>query len=603
MILGLALLAPRRSAAQAGGPGAVPICPDGTIAAVRVVNHSIFDPDDLAGESRFRWAYGLANSLHVRTREGFIRSELLFAEGDCYDPLLLRESERLLRDYRFIARVTVVGTRGADGRWTVAVETQDEWTTRPALGIAPGNEPWLRAATLTEESLFGRGILVSARFRDRGGDHEYGARVALPRTLGTRTDTRLGWGRTGYGDFLDEEISYPFLGQVGRFAARQAFHRMDAAFLYSVGAGRDLEREELVHVLLPIAAERFELTLAGRIGSPGNLTVLGMGFSNETLHFSSFPGGMEVERAGVFGRHPATDPRVADAVRHQTLHSAGTHVNFLVGQRNIRFERFRGLDALRGVQDVPLGSSFSLTIGRSVAALSAGTDQPDDMSARLGMELSSTVGPQVLVLTTVGVEARQITSGVATVTADGWSDVLAEGAALLYWQPRALPSHTFLARAVGSGGWSVTQPFQLTLGGPAGVRGYHPDDFPGGRQVVLTAEDRLYLGWPFPRLLDLGATVMADLGRMWAGDAPFGVNSGWQASVGGGLRVSFPAGSGGVARADVMWPVTGGGGLGRPLLRVSMIDPIGIAAGLANRQLARSRRLQIGPDLFTEHLR
>ena len=69
-----------------------------------------------------------------------------------------------------------------------------------------------------------------------------------------------------------------------------------------------------------------------------------------------------------------------------------------------------------------------------------------------------------------------------------------------------------------------------------------------------------------------------------------------------GSRASFPAGSGGVARADLMWPVEAGG-LRRPLLRVSMIDPIGVAAGLANRQLARSRRLQVGPDLFTEHLR
>lgn len=536
----------------------------------------------------------------MRTRPGFIASELLFDVGDCYDPLLLRESERLLRDYRFIARAEVTGSQQPDGRWRVLVVTQDEWTTKVSADVRPGGEPWLRRAAVTEENLLGTGILLGGFLRAQETERDLGARIELPRLGRTRFDTRLSIGRTRFGDFLDQSLSYPFLGEVSRLAARQAFLRVDTSFPYSVGAGPDAPPGAITDVLLPIAEQRFEMTLAGRIGRPGNLTVLGMGFSNETLEFPAFPGGVEVARDGSFGGTAFADSATAAAVRPQTLHSAGTHVNLLVGQRNVRFERFRGLDALRGTQDVPIGSTVSLTLGRTVAALSAGDDQPADLYTRLVLELSA-AGPGLLLASAGGVEASQVYSGGEP--GDGWKDVLAELAALVYWQPPALSHHTFFARAAGAGGWSVTQPFQLTLGGPAGVRGYDVDDFPGGRQVVLSVEDRIYLGWPFPRLLDLGVTLLADAGRVWAGDAPFGVGTGWLGTVGGGLRASFPSGSGGVARADLVWPVSAAGVGRRPLLRLSMTDPLGIVAGLADRQLARSRRLQVGPDLFTAHLR
>jgi hypothetical protein len=90
---------------------------------------------------------------------------------------------------------------------------------------------------------------------------------------------------------------------------------------------------------------------------------------------------------------------------------------------------------------------------------------------------------------------------------------------------------------------------------------------------------------------------------VWAGDAPFGADTGWRGTVGAGLRVGFPAGSGQVARVDVAWPVSADGLGRRPILRLAIGDRIGISSGLADRQLARSRRLQIGPDLFTERRR
>jgi hypothetical protein len=84
-------------------------CETGIITALFLDNQSIFDTTDPDLDPRFRWAYGAANSVHFQTKERVIRRELLFGTGDCYDPFMLEETERLLRAYDFIGRVDVRG--------------------------------------------------------------------------------------------------------------------------------------------------------------------------------------------------------------------------------------------------------------------------------------------------------------------------------------------------------------------------------------------------------------------------------------------------------------------------------------------------------------
>lgn len=62
-------------------PAGTAQCPGGVIDYVFIDNASIFDPRETDADSRFTWAYRLANRLHRRTRDEVIRRELLFAEG------------------------------------------------------------------------------------------------------------------------------------------------------------------------------------------------------------------------------------------------------------------------------------------------------------------------------------------------------------------------------------------------------------------------------------------------------------------------------------------------------------------------------------------
>ena len=595
----MASASPRPAGAQVEAPApdtARLECPDGRVSQVFIDNHSIFDPQELAGERRFRWAYELINTLHIRTRPRFIRRELLFEPGACYDPLLLAESERVLREYPFIARADVFGLFQPDGSWHVVVDTQDEWTTKINLGVRVDGSLRLETLAVTEENFLGRGVLLGGFIRTRGEEREHGGLLRLPRLGRTRTDTHLSWGRTRTGDFLGQSFQYPFVGEVGRLAGREVYLRRETSFPYSTGARKATGSGAVTHVILPMDAKRFELTMAGRIGQPGNLTIFGVGFSHETLEYPGFPEDVEVAVDEDFDDLQPGDSAAAEAVRHQTRHPAGTRVNLLVGQRNVRFRQFSGLDALRGTQDVALGTDLALTLGRTVATRSddaVDRDLPDDLYVRLRVRAGAAPGP-FLLLFGGGLEGRRSFLG----DADGWTDLLADLSLLMYWQPRDWPRHTFFARVAGGGGWQVTQPYQLTLGGAGSVRGYDVNDFPGGRRVVFSAEDRVYLGWPKPNLFDLGMTLFADVGSGWAGDVPYGVDTGWRGTLGGGLRLGFPAGTRGVVRLDLAWPVEGKG-LGSPVFRVQFGDPLGLLLGRVDRQLARSRRLAIGPDLFT----
>lgn len=566
-------------------------CPDGRITRIFVDNRSIFDVDQMGGGQTLQGFYRLANALHVKTREGFIRDELLFAEGDCLEPYLLEESGRILRGYTFIARADVFAVGQEDGTTHVVVDTQDEWTTRLDLGVSVDDGLDLEVLELSEENLGGVGIQVAAFLRQRRERRDVGGRIRLPRLFGSRTDALFSAGRTRAGDFIVQGLTYPFVGEVGRFAVRQTWQRRDEIFPFAT-SDRDAPYS---HLLVPMADERLELSLARRIGEPGSLTLVGVGLSRETLDFPGLPGGLEIAKENDFGNSTPAPPGSEALVADQIHASATTRINLFVGQRNIRFERVRGLDALGGEQDVRLGWDLGLTLGRSLGLFdSSDALSADDLRARLRFFAGHDPGTSFFFFSG-GVEGRQVFSRGAN--GDGWRDVIAEADVYGYARSRRLPRHTLFARMSAAGGWSMDSPFQLTLGGRTGVRGLAEEEFPGGRRLLFSVEERYDLGWPLPEVFDLGLTLFADAGRVWAGSVPFGTTSGWRGAVGGGIRFGFPAGTRGVVRMDLAFPL--GVGERGPVFRVTLLELLGLSGGFEDPDLARSRRSSVGPDRFT----
>ncbi len=557
------------------GPG---ICPDGRITHVFIDNHSIFDPASMPEDGRIRWAYRLANTVHMRTRAEFIQDQLLFRKGDCYDPEIVEESARLLREFRFIAGADAFAVEQPDGNHHVIVDTHDEWTTKLALIARFDQGLQLDGAQIIEENFLGRGIAVGAFYRQRDERRDLGLGLEIPQIRQSRWDGHVGIGVTRIGEVVEQAFIRPFPGERPGTAFRErAFHRRD--FFNYVLPGD----HQYSHLVVPLQEEHVQVAMARRSSWSDGLVTFGTGLSYERVG-----GGSAEEVEGVtrgdFGDREPVDAELSHPLLPHLANRQALRLSILGGTRNVRFAQRRGLDPVRGVQDIPLGHELLVTVGPSIGStgVGAGPDIFSSVEFFAGADSGETMG-------FIGISGEGRWE-----TADDWRDILVEGWALAYRETAGLGGPVLVLRGATHAGWSTASPFQLVLGGPEGVRGYSDWDHPGGRRVVFSGESRWRLSTPYPDFADFGLTLFGDVGRMWAGDAPFGRDSGWRSTAGGGLRVGFPAGSSSVIRFDLAWPLEGQDR--SPILRISAREWIGLLDDNRSLQLLRSRRSGLTTD-------
>jgi hypothetical protein len=545
------------------------------------------DPD-----SRLRWAFRLANKLHRRTRKGFIQRELLFGVGECTDSLRLAESARILRNFRFIADSDIYPVPMPDGNQHVVVETRDDWSTRVDTGLRFDDGFRFEGMEVTEENLLGWGLLLRFFWTQDREQKDMGAEFQTPNLFGSRWDLRLAAGQTRTGNFLEESLAYPFVGEVGKFGARQTLSRRETLFSYSLG-----QNSEFSHVLVPFLDERADITVGIRLGQPGSLTLLGLGLSREAMEFRRFPTDLEFVRDRKFSDTSPADSAAIRVVQGQAVNRFATRANFFLGQRNLGFVKRSGLDALHGSQDIQVGTQFVVAFGRALRGLHDGNaPYPDDLHTLLSLFYGNVWEDWVL-NAQLETEARQVFAGEGR--KGGWRDVFHELDAYLYWQPGVENRHTFFFRASATGGWSVDIPYQLTLGGREGVRGYREDRFPGGHRILFSLEDRISVDWPAPELLDFGFTLFADLGQIRGGDAPFGFDSGWRGAIGAGIRFGLPPGTKTMTRIDLALPISHETRLKDLIFRVNLSEVLGLLPGVRDTQLLRSLRIGVKPEVIT----
>lgn len=560
-----------------------PICRYGPISFVFIDNHSIFD-EDAEEEGRFSWAYRVVNALHVRTRRSVIARELLFAPGDCFEPIMIEESERLLRSYGFLSQVDIFGVPQPDGSYHVIVNTRDDWSTQLDVRVTMKSGVDFEGLRIREANFLGRGQTLGAYYISRDVTRDYGVIYETPQLGGTRWDLRAALGATRAGTLFAETIAYPFVGDVSRWAASQAFSREDRYFDY-VTNERD---DDIEHVLVPLRDKHFDLALVTRVGRPGSLSFLGGALTYEEL---TYPGEPRLADDDDISNVPPADSLILlpALAKREPLNSI--RLGVLLGHRTIMWVKRRGLDSMRGEQDVGLGAEIGLSAGRSLPAIAADNDMAGTLSFYSAAEFGN-----LLVAGRARIDARRDFD--AGPREPEWQDIYGDAEMLVYWRPSLLRQHTLVLRGIGTGGWNTRTPFQLTLGGDRGLRGYRDTRFPGGRRIVLTAEDRMYWTWPRPDRLDLGSTLFVDVGRILPGDAPYGADSGWRATAGLGLRASFPAGSRTTYRFDVAVPVRPGADAGDVRLILSVGELIGLTSIFGDRQLERSRHERMAAELL-----
>lgn len=552
-------------------------CEAGMISSISIDRRPVFDPLS-TNFGVLAWTYRTLNLLHVRTAESFIRREILVDEGDCFDAFLIAESERLLDAYGFLSQATITGQDDGRGGKEVVVSTRDEWSTKLDLGFTYDGGPNLERVEVTEENFLGRGIFAEYTFHERREAKSQTLGVTTPRLFG-RADASISFGSSRPGTFLDQYVRYPFIGETGSFSIRQGFYRGTDYFSYTTDGEAPFSQ-----LLVPAYRQTMELAAARRIGDPGAAVIAGVSL---THNVHRFPRGPDVAYGTDFDAlEPWRGPVPAELER-QVLETGATRLGVHLGTRRYHYREYVGLDGVRDRQIVPLGIFLGVTLGKGYPVfLPIGMDGASDTWGRVHMSFSTPMGASLL-------HARLTAEGRHE---DGhWRDVLADADLVAYLRTSDHSSHTFFFRVASALGWQTMLPYQLSLGGREGVRSLVEDRFGGGRMVRLVVEDRIVLPWPEPDDADLGLTLFSDIGRIWPGDVPYGVDSGWQAGVGIGLRIGFPPGTRNIWRTDLVFPV--GVSNRKPIFRVSF-ELNALRSGFFSADLGRSRRLNLGPDQF-----
>jgi hypothetical protein len=484
-------------------------------------------PFESRGTSLQRRLVRQLTQLHATTNPDVVTRFLALKPGMACSELRRLESERILRAQPYLADATVTAFPDDAGGVYLSVVTVDE-ISLVVGGGGSGATPYLRSFRLGEENVMGEATSVvgqwrySENFRDN-----FSAQIIDYQFLGRPYQLILNGARNELGGSWGFELSHPFLTDLQRISWRTtAGSREDYRYF----------RRQNDFTRPAVLLQRAYADVGGvvRVGPPGRLALVGASLSFEDEMPEPFP-----TRIG-FG---TIERDTAFELQERYSRKRVTRVNALAGLRHVDYLRVTGLETLDGTQDVRRGFELATVLGRGMG-MWGGQNQDLFASANLYVGGGS---PRVFNVLEGTVEGRR-DDGAA-----GWDGVL--GAARLASYFRATPRHTLFGAMEFSGGWEQRIPFQLTFadkdGGP---RGYRDSWLGGGERLVARVEDRIYIGH-LKQFATVGVAPFMDVGKLWAGDVPFGVNSSLSPSIGISLLASVPPRSQRMWRLDVMYPL------------------------------------------------
>lgn len=462
---------------------------------------------------------------HETSREEVIGRFVLLRVGEMCTERKRAETERILRLQPFLADATVRTFDDLAGGARIEIETIDEIPTvfsmrfrdmRPsALRFGNGN---VAGQGLSLAGSVERGFAYRNGFGVHGTAHQSFRR---PYTLSFLAQ------RAPLGSALSLSLRHPFFTDLQRTAWHVGF--------------RDVNR--YISFARP-DEEALSLGVERRFWDAGGVRRLGVGrqrafggalVTAETVRPAEFPvivsdSGLVVDSTGTLG-----DP--FPAYRNLRL-------NAVVGVRALSFMTVHGFDALTEAQDVATGVQIGAVVGRSTSWFGA---KDDDLF--LAADFYTGHGsPRSFANLRIEGETRQ------DLVTGRWDSMVGSGRLAWYVKPAA--AHILIASMEVGGAKRQRIPFQLLLGDPqGGVRGYEGSRLGGAGRAVIRLEERWSVGSPTARAA-FGLAGFADAGRVWAGEAPYGVDSRTKVAAGGALLAAFPPRSQRLWRLDLAFPLS-----------------------------------------------
>lgn len=510
------------SSVAKGEPPPVLACDGKVVTSIDVTPH---DPSFLSVPKRLRRAARGVGLVHTTSTRQTIDRFLLLDVGQPCTERKRAESERILRLQPFLADATVRAVPDEAGGVRIYVETVDEIPTVLDVGLRDRRLSRLRFGN---GNVGGQGLYLAAS-AERGFAYRTGLGVhgVAYQVFGRPYTLTLVAERSPLGGELTAALGHAFLTDLQRSAWHVGTSDVNRYVSFSTPEGDPLSLE--------IRRRFWDLGGVRRIGFGRQSAFIGALLTHEDVTPASRF--VFVSDSGLVA---AGGARLADAdSAYQNV-----RLNAVAGVRALSFMTVRGFDALSAVQDVAVGVQFGTLVGRTVPRFEGSDDDvfaSADVYAGFGSATSFTG------LRIEG-EARH------DQRASEWDSMIASGRWAWYVKPAA--AHVIISSLEFGGGRRGRVPFQLSLGDrQGGVRGYSVSHDAGAVRGVARLEER----WSIGGLTShdaLGIASFVDAGRVWAGDAPFGLNSSAKVGVGVGLLAAFPPQSQRLWRLDVALPVS-----------------------------------------------
>ena len=471
------------------------------------------------------WLFRWVNRLHINTRKGVIKHDLLVKKGDALDPKVLQESERILRSRHYLNRVSVTAADECAANTAVNVDVHQVWTLVPELSFshAGGNSNF--GFGLHDSNFLGYGKTVNISHQstdERSGElFEY----YDPNTGMKDSVLSFKYADNSDGKYESASLVRPFFALNTSWTAGISydnFTQEDA--LYNAG-------EEAYRFAHDGTSDTIFFGGKLPLSSRDSIHRLIFGYTRTEDSFLS------VDADQQDGFTPPADRQFNYPWFEYQFVSDG-------------YIKAYNIQQINQVEDINLGAQFRARMG-----LASSRYPLNDQSYVFQTEYS-----QGAALT----EHQLLLANFSATGAYGDSqfyNTVVQGQIAYHWEN--FQRGQFYIQLTKAKGFHLFDDAPLALGGDMGLRGY-PAHFAAGNNLeLLTVEQRYFGEKEWFSLFYLGAAIFYDEGRAWGDSAIPQSENGRLRDVGVGLRLSGTrtgnrdGGSHNVLHIDIASPLDG----------------------------------------------
>lgn len=467
-----------------------------TVGKIDIDASPIFDENN---PDENNWIFRLVNRLHIKTKAGVIKDDLLFKPGDNLQDVSISSSERTLNTRRYLTNANISTAPPCNGVSNVTVSTRDVWTLKPKLSLSRSGGNNNSSAGFEDSNFFGTGKSVSImRFNN---DQRSGQVYSYydPNTGAYKSELKLRYSDNSdgiekkfqlYRDFLD--ISTNWSGGI------LYGDKSEVASVYNLGK------------------KVFNYEQQSKSASV---------FYGRRLDSASVDN--EYVRRIIFGVTSSADTFTPDTIvpnsRFYLPTDRDEKITWIEYQKEIDdYISTTNIKQINRPEYFNLGGKFTARLGYSNSNISS------DFNAYL-LYIEDSYAYKLkdnhLIIGSTKLTGRYTDSGLL--------NSAIEGDVSYYW--KNMERGQFFAQLSGLKGYNLYQDTIIELGGNTGLRGYPSHYQSGDKNLLFTMEQHFFGNAEWLSLFYAGAAVFFDAGSAWGTTSN---SPDWVKDVGVGLRFS-----------------------------------------------------------------